>query len=133
MMSTIGVHKNDGFTLIEVMIAVAILSLSTIVIFQSNMMNLNVYGRFTNKMAIQNWAEEKLWEAKEEILSSETPETGERSGVYEIENRVYKWRLAVSEESDEKVYTVSLRVSWDDAGQERSIERFSYVSKLGSE
>ena len=130
MTSTIGVKKkNLAFTLIEVMVTVAILSLATVMISQSNLMNMNVYGRFANLMAIQNWAEEKIWEAKEEVLASEIPEAGESSGTYESENKTYEWHLSVSEETSGSLYGILLTVTWNDAGQEKSLERHSYVHR----
>ena len=130
MTSVIGVKKkNLAFTLIEVMVTVAILSLATVMISQSNLMNMKVYGRFANRMAIQNWAEEKIWEAEEEILASEAPEAGDSSGTYESENKTYQWHLSISEEVSQSLYSIFLTITWNDAGQEISIERFSYAHR----
>lgn len=125
-----GVKKKQvAFTLVEVLVATAILSLATVTIVQSNMMNLNVYGRFSNRMGVQNWAEEKLWEAKEEIMTAESPEIGRRSGVYETEERSYDWSLEISQGESVQLYSVLLQVRWQETGKQRLLERFSYVFK----
>ena len=116
-----------GFSLIEVMVAAAILSLSTLVITESNLMNLNVYGRFANRVAVQTWAEQKLWEAKENVFSSEVPETGETQGTYETQTRSYQWHLTVTEEKEKQLYSILLKVGWIDNGQEVGIERLTYA------
>ena len=121
-----------GFTLIEILIAVAILSLATVFIFQSNLLSAAVYGRYASRLDIQNWAAQKIWQAKESILGSEFPDTGSNQGSVKLETRTYDWALHIEEEKTESadVYQIELKVSWMEGGQPASLERFGGAIKL---
>ncbi|MBI4358374.1 MAG: prepilin-type N-terminal cleavage/methylation domain-containing protein [Candidatus Omnitrophica bacterium] len=124
--------RSSGFTLIEVMVTVAILSLSTVMISQSNLMSMSAYGRYVNRLGIQNWAEEKVWEAKERILESVVPEVGKTSGEVEIGSRAYRWELELVELREKEelhLYAINLDVSWAERGQAASVKRHSYLLK----
>ena len=130
MMLRIGNKPSQrGFTLIEVMIAVSILALGTVMITQSNMMSLDVYSRYENRLKIQNFAEEKIWEAKEQILESEFPEAGETTGEVSIKRKDYQWRLAVTAAGLKDLYQIRLDISWPEGRREGHLTRVSCVFK----
>ena len=118
-----------GFTLIEVMIAVSILALATIMIYQSNLLSLSVYNRYLHRMVIQNWAEEKLWEAKQTVLESESSPVGETSGDIQKGHDHFHWALNIQEGDIELLYNINLKIMWKEEGREASLYRLGYVSK----
>ena len=124
-------NKNTkaGFTLIEVMVTVAILSLGTVFISQSNLTTMNVYGRYINRIAIQNWAEEKIWETKQMILESDAPETGQHSGTIQESGRTYDWQLDVEPNDTNDVYGITLDMSWPESGKTAYLRRSAYQLK----
>jgi len=133
-MTTLRIGKprktNRGVTLIEVMIAVAILSLGTLIISESNMNSMNVYGRYANLVMIHDWADQKIWEAKEEIFESEIPNTGSNAGTVTRQGRNYNWRQEVSSKDKEnELYTVSLTVEWEERGRTMNTSRYGFLFK----
>jgi len=120
--------------LIEVMIAASILSLGTVMISQSNMMSMDVYGRYVNRLSIQNWAEEKIWEIKQAMLESEVPNVGQTSGEVAQNNKTYNWHLAVQSTTSASksfdLYTIQLSISWPEGSRSASLARSSYLLKL---
>ena len=131
MMSATGNEPGQrGFTLIEIMITVSILALGTVMITQSNMMSLDVYGRYDNRLKIQNFAGEKIWEAKEKILESEFPEAEETAGDVSIRHRDYQWRLAVTAAEIKNLYQIRLDISWPEGRREGHLTRLTRIFKL---
>ena len=127
-------NREAGFMLIEVMIAASILSLGTVMISQSNMMSMDVYGRYVNRLSIQNWAEEKIWEIKQAMLESEVPNVGQTSGEVAQNNKTYNWYLAVQSTTSASkffdLYTIQLSISWPEGSRSASLTRSSYLLKL---
>ncbi len=121
----------SGFTLIEILITVSIVSLATVFIVQSNLTNLSAFGRYENRLDIQQWSLEKIADTKRAILESETPESGISSGTVSGKTRPYNWKLEVTEETTKfgNVYFIDLSVSWLQGSQEVLLERHSGVLK----
>ncbi len=122
----------SGFTLIEILITVSIISLATVFIVQSNLINLAAFGRYENRLDVQQWSLEKIAETKKTILESEAPETGSSSGSLSGKSRPYEWKLEVNKEQTKfgNVYFVNLRVSWLEGSREAILERHSGILKI---
>ena len=125
-----------GFTLVEVLIAAAIFSMAMVFIVPANLMSIHVYQRYINRLVIQNWASEKIWEAKQSIFESDTlVQTGETSGEVEIENKNYAWSLNVKEidhnPTDKNIlYAIRLNISWPEGKGGGELMRNSYLVKI---
>ncbi|MFA6600049.1 MAG: prepilin-type N-terminal cleavage/methylation domain-containing protein [Candidatus Omnitrophota bacterium] len=133
MILPIGIKKRSrGFTLIEVLITVAVLSVATVFISQGNLLSGAVYGRSVNRLEMQNWAAEKIWKVKEEILGAEFPEVGASSGAVQGKTRAYRWTLDVKEEREKlcTAYEISLAVTWPEGGGEALAERYGAILKV---
>lgn len=121
-----------GFTLIEVLVTVAILALATVFISRSNLLSGAVYGRAVNRLEVQNWAAQKIWEIKELLLSEEAPEVGTTQGSIEGATRSYQWKAEVSEEKEKLTtfYSIRLEISWLEGGQQNQLERYGALVKV---
>lgn len=130
---------NKGFTLVELMVVVSIVSLATAMIYQSNLIALHTYGQYLHRLSLQDFAEEKIWEAKEKILASEkAPEPGETSGVFSDDNKNYEWQLKVEsmlELNNPKLpdklsfFMIRLTLRWQEGGRPMTVSRLAYVQK----
>jgi len=120
-----------GFTLIEIMLVVAILSLATVFISPSNMMALEAYSKYSRSLVAQTWAGEKMWEAKEMIFESSMPEVGESAGTFSRENKIYRWQLTVdtADVDLDNLYSIQLTISWKVGPRTDQLSRFAFVQK----
>lgn len=101
-------NKNKGFTLLEVIIAVAIMGISMVLIMQLFSGGLRLGKTSGDYTAAVIHAREKM----EEMLIS--PE----AGAGEFDNK-YKWQSEVSsystaEKKDSKLIRISVKVSWQE-------------------
>ena len=115
-----------GFTLVEVMVAVSVLALGTVMISQSNLMSMDVYGRYASRLSLQGLADEKIWEAKESLLSSGSSEGDETSGQWQTNGKNYSWTL-VGRGLRKDLYEIELRVSGGEGRAKTQLWRVTRV------
>jgi len=133
MISPIGTKKGSrGFTLIEVLITVSLLALATVFITQANLLSGAVYGRYANRLEVQEWAAKKIWEIKESIITTDFPDAGSTQGTLEGKTRSYQWKATIEEQKEKisELYTIALSVLWREGGQENSLDRYGAVMKV---
>ena len=123
----------QGFTFIELMVAVSILSLAMVMLAQSNLLSLDVHARYTNRVNIQNWAEEKIWETQQGIFETDPPKTGESSGQTNIKNKDYNWKLNVTGDDSGEIFFINLDLNWKEGHGETLTSRSAYVFKKKQE
>ena len=100
--------KNDGFTLVEVMVALTIVAFSLTAIAAS----MNQMIDAANAMRERTYAS---WIALNKIaelrLANVTPEVSSTSGEVDYANAQWTWRAVVSETGIESFYRVDISVS----------------------
>ncbi|MBI4430408.1 MAG: prepilin-type N-terminal cleavage/methylation domain-containing protein [Candidatus Omnitrophica bacterium] len=131
MMSRIGnKHVSFGFSLIEIMVAVSVLSVGTVLVLESNMMSLDVFGRYLNRLEILRWANEKISETKASLIESESPSVDISSGSIKTDRRDYGWQLEIKDSDIPDLYSIHLDVSWDEASRTAHLYRDAYLLKI---
>jgi len=133
MTSPIGTKRGPkGFTLIEALLTVSLLALATVYIVQANLLSSAVYGRYANRLEVQNWAAQKIWEIKESILAADPPDVSPAQGTIEGKTRSYQWRSAIEEQKEKltELYLVRLEVLWREGGQDNRLDRYGAMMKV---
>ena len=99
--------KSSGFTLIEVMVAMAIaaLGLAAVVASVSQMVDA---GNTMRQRTYASWiAQNKIVELR---LTNVTPDVSETSGEIDYADREWSWRTTISETGIDKLYRIDVRV-----------------------
>jgi len=112
-------HGRRGFTLLEVLLAVAILTTGLVIVFQGFSTGLRA-ASFAQKETTAALLAQTLIT---EIEMEEGVTLGTEEGEFEEDFAGYRWRTDVTE-SDEAVsglYEVRIAVLWIDAGREREL------------
>lgn len=118
-----------GFTFVEIMVAVSILSLGAVMAHQSNLSSLDVYGRYSRRLSIQTWAHEKIWAAKEAIYGSDAPEFGKTSGEVVRREKQFDWDLNIEDTDIKDIYVMQLNVTWKEGRDRARLTRSGFVQK----
>jgi prepilin-type N-terminal cleavage/methylation domain-containing protein len=121
-------RSREGFTLVEVMLAVAILALGTLVIQEGYLRSADLFGRYKNTLRAQIWAGEKMWEALDGAVHADPPVTGTSEGEFVSGGKRFRWRLEV-EPLGTLLYALRLRTEWQEGGRTVALLRETYASK----
>ncbi len=125
--------KKKGFTLIEVLVTTAVLSLGIVLIYRAFFTLLDSFGYYSNYLRVAAFADEKLWQAQD-ALSCFGPDAGAgSSGRLNIQNKDFNWRLSVSPIGAESLYRLDLAVSWRQGPRTRELYRNTYALYIKKE
>ncbi|MCK4993800.1 MAG: prepilin-type N-terminal cleavage/methylation domain-containing protein [Candidatus Omnitrophica bacterium] len=109
-----GKRKNNGFTLIEVMVATVVLVVGVVVIFESFLISLDALAVFNNRLNAQWFFEEKICQ----IQSRLNEPAGaflplQSNGVISLGAEEYVW-ISTMQLVDpiQELYRVNLDLSW---------------------
>jgi general secretion pathway protein I len=102
------VHKPLGFTLVEVMVALAIIALSLTAV-AAKMGRMIDTSNAMRERTYASWiAQNKIAEMR---LANVIPEVTATSGEVEYANQTWRWRAVVSESGIENLYRVDVEIS----------------------
>lgn len=123
-----GKRKDGGFTLIEVMAAVAVLSFGIVVIFETFFLSLNTYSSYSNYLKTQNWLDEKIWDMQDRLNHSSLSTMNTDSGQIRVNNKDIAWNMNVGVvDWDESLIEVHVNLSWQEGGRTVTSARHAYA------
>lgn len=127
MMTTSSVRKSGGFTLIEVMVAMAIaaLGLAAVAAAVSQMIDA---GSAMRQRTYASWiAQNRIAELR---LANVVPEVSETSGDVIFADREWLWRATISETGVENLFRVDVQVGLPE-GQENIRTVTGFIGEPG--
>jgi general secretion pathway protein I len=125
----------QGFTLLEVLLAIALLAIALPVLLGLRNFDLDLQARGQELTAATLLAQEKLLEA--ELLGVypigeaggdfQSPPPGVQSSVSPDRAREYKWKRTVSPTPLQLIREVRVQISWPRGATEETVEVSTYV------
>lgn len=126
MMLKIG--NNKAFTLVEIMVASAILALGLVLIFEAFFSSLDAFNYYLNYLNAANFAEEIIWQAQDNIKRFGSLANMENSGEIDGKNEKFSWSLiSLPIDNDAKLYRINLLFSWKQGKKDQKITRHAYA------
>lgn len=121
-------NQNNGFTLIEVMVGLAVLSFGIVVIFETFFLSLNTYSSYSNYLKTQNWLDEKIWDMQDRLNHSALITMNTDSGQVRVNNKDLPWNMNVGVvDWDESLIEVNVNLSWQEGGRTVTSARHAYA------
>ena len=117
-----------GFTLIEVLITVAILSLGIVMLYQAFFICMDAVMHCSNRLEAQFLMGEKLWTAQKDLTSLGTLPEGEKRGALAGRSKNFNWKMLVNSiPESEDLYKINLNFSWQEGKKIVTVSRATYV------
>ena len=129
-MSLIG---NKAFTLVEIMVATAILSLGLVMIYQAFFVCLDAFDYYLNHLNVQLWLDEMIWQIQDDFRQYGFFSPRQTSCELMLGNRNFNWSMNYALIEPEELYKVSLNVSWQQGARRVRLPRVAYVSYYAEE
>ncbi len=116
-----------GFTLFEIMVSVAILSIGLVVIFEALLVCLNIFSYSLNYLNAQCWMNEKMWRMEDYLVRNEGEEAGTTSGKFRSGSKNIAWTMSITPIIEESLYELSLVCSWKEGSRNVTVSRIAYA------
>ena len=119
---------NKAFTLVEVMAATSILALGIVFIYEAFFISLDSFNYCSSYLSMMPWADELIWQAKDDINTSGSVTSTGTSGVVTNRNNKFNWILSsVPVEGTPDLRKVDLVVSWKIGKKTYRLSRSAYA------
>jgi prepilin-type N-terminal cleavage/methylation domain-containing protein len=128
MMLRTGNKPAGGFTLVEIMVTVAVLSLGLVCVYQSLFICLDTYKYCNNYLNVLPQANEKIWLAQNALKTSGPDAQVETEGNFTNGGKVIDWWLSyLLVDESEYLYQITMDVKWKEANRSAWLSRTAYA------
>jgi general secretion pathway protein I len=115
--------RQQGFTLLEVMVALAILAITLVIIFSQQATSIN----WGNEARIITKATFMAQERMTGVLVQDRLPIGDEEGEVQEAIPPLKWKTMVEESATEGMNKVTVLVLWKEGDRERDLRMVTYV------
>lgn len=124
-------RSRRGFTLVEIMVTVVILSLGILAIYESFFISLDAFNYYVNSLNAQAWINEKIWEFQNQMVAIEFLELGDKRGSFIANDKDFHWSVYVNPIDEEyDAYRLDVSLFWQEGKRERFLYRAAYATTL---
>ena len=120
----------QGFTLIELMVATAVLSFGLVMLFEAFFSFMDVFNYSYRRLEVQRWMDQKIWEVEDELVRSGMLTSNEFSGSFVRDGKDFNWSmtaLMIGEMEESFLYELSLNVFWKEIARDVKVSQVAYV------
>ena len=127
-MTTLAIGRSKGFTLIEIMISVAILSFGLILILQGFTHSLNILSISENNLQATLLAEEKIAQLQIDAKQNEYEFLTDLSGELKLNNIEFNWETRITPDGEyQDLNSVLTIISWKEGKRKGSVPVVTYL------
>ncbi len=112
----------------EVMTATAVLSLGTVLIYEAFFISLDSYNYCSDYLNVIPWADEKLWQAQDDLNRFGVLDLPETRGIFTNRNKQFAWSLSDTLiEETAGLHRIDLALSWQEGQRKAELSRSAYA------
>ncbi len=117
-----------GVTLVELLLCVAILSVSLIVIYRPLLASMSVLHYSTEREEANRFLSKKLWALQERFYAAQAELGPVMTGAFTGKKKTYFYQISSNPlTEDNRLYQLDARVSWSHSGQRKNLNRIIYA------
>jgi len=117
-----------GFTLVEIMVAAAILSLGIVAVYEGFFMSLEAFDRYTDFLNTSGQADEMIWKIEDTLARSGKIMLGDKEGILVSGGKEYLWNLRVNAvDVANGLYAVEITISQTSRSKKIATQKAAYV------
>ena len=120
--------RKSGFTLFEIVVAVVILSVGIVAIYEALLVSVNGFSYYSNSLTIQSWMGNKIWEAQDKLIRGGSESTVSETGTFQSGNKDIQFDLKKRSVIDGGLYELRLECSWREGGRNVVVSRVAYAA-----
>jgi prepilin-type N-terminal cleavage/methylation domain-containing protein len=126
--------SKQAFTLVEVMVAVAVLSFGILSLYQAFFISVDAAQMALDRLAVQEWAERKIWEEEDAYRKTHQIDFSYQTGTFKVGIREFSWVKGIKpiervknesdfamEFVDQNMKSLVLNITWRAGGHERGM------------
>jgi len=126
MMSKTG--NKEAFTLVEVLVAMMVLALGTVLIYESFFKSLDAFNYYSRYLTLTSVMDEKVWEAGDSIARLGNLSAIKNSGTFSSNNRDFRWSLSDSPiEEQGNLFRIDFALHWREGKRNIWLSRATYA------
>ncbi len=121
-------NTERAFTLIEVMVTTAILSLGVVLIYNAFFISLDSFNYCSDYLAVAPWMDEKIWQTQEQLNSQGLSAQPLGNGQFRFNNKEFSWYLRCVPVTDaQDLFKIDLVLSWQQGSRNKKLSRLAYA------
>lgn len=121
-------RTRTGFTLVEVMVATAILSLGAVMVSESFFISLDAYNYCFHYLTAAPWMGEKIWQVQDDLVRRGPEATVAPTGRFTDKNKDFSWYVSYDLLGEAPgLYRIDLVLSWQEGNRKIKLLRSSYA------
>jgi len=121
--SSVARRNVNGFTLIEVVVALTIAALAFPALLKAFSQGVNTYSIIENKTTAYYLLRLKMGQ----VEMTGYPETGRTDGDFGNDS-LFKWSTEVTDTDTDGLREVNVVITWDEKGREKSLQLSTYMA-----
>ena len=128
--SPLTVHRSPkrGFTLVEVLVTVAILSLGSLLIYEAFFTSFDAFNYCANYVYVLPWIDEKIWEVQENIRRLGSRGHVRSDGEFVHDATHFLWHVSRHTiDAEGGLYGIDLTLSWQEGFRKIKLKRKVYA------
>lgn len=120
--------SKKSFTLIEVMVATAVLSLGIVLIYEIFFKSLDISNYCSNYLNVVSRADERMWQAQDDLSRFGAIITASLKDEFTDNNEEFFWNLSYQLlDAEAGLYRIEGTLSWEEGLRKKKISRVAYA------
>lgn len=109
------------------MVTTAVLSFGIVLVYQAFFISLDAFDYCRNYLRVASWADEKLWEVRDDFRRDGPSANPATSGEFTKGKKNFRWHIFCSLMDAPRLFKINLILAWKEGGRTAKLYRDTYA------